>query len=165
MPVNNKPGALSSEPEIHEKPAPTKYPAAQAESPNGEPTVRGKPLARRIPQTHAKPYQSPLWKHLETIRTLRRKRGTWAVIASHLEDAHGLKVSRATVFKFFKRATSGRVPLGFSNTETTRDLQKPNPAAARPRQPAKPFEESDGDPFSTKAIPLDPWKPRSATYE
>jgi hypothetical protein len=140
-------------------------PAAQAESPNGEPAVRGKPLARRIPQTHAKPYQSPLWKHLETIRTLRRKRETWAIIALHLEDAHGLKVSKATVFKFFKRATRGHVPLGFGDTEATRDLQKHIPAAARLRQSAKPFEALDGDPFSTKAIPLDPWKPRSATYE
>ena len=117
-------------------------------------------LARRVPQTHAKPYQSPLWKHLETIRNLRRKRKTWAMIALHLEDAHGLKVSTATVFKFFKRATSGRVPLGFGDTEATLDLQKPIPVAAGLRQPAKPFEESDGDPFSTAAIPLDPWKPR-----
>jgi hypothetical protein len=84
------------------------------------------------------------------------------MIARHLEDAHGLKVSRATVFKFFKRAASGRVPLGFSNVESTRDLQKPIPATAR-LQAAKPLEESNGDPFSTKAIPLDPWKPRSVT--
>ena len=85
------------------------------------------------------------------------------MIARHLEDTHGLKVSRATVFKFFKRAASGRVPLGFSNIESTRDLQKPIPATARLQQVAKPFEESNGDPFSTKAIPLDPWKPRSVT--
>jgi hypothetical protein len=87
------------------------------------------------------------------------------MIAWHLEDAHGLEVSRATVFKFFKRAANGRVPLGFSNIEATRDLQKPIPSAPRLRQPAKPFEEAVGDPFSTKAIPLDPWKPRSVTYE
>jgi hypothetical protein len=122
-----------------------------------------KSLARRVPQIHAKPYQSPLWKHLETIRTLRRKRETWAMIARHLEDTHGLKVSGATVFKFFKRAASGRVPLGFSNIESRRDLQKPIPTTARLQQVAKPFEESNGDPFSTKAIPLDPWKPRSLT--
>ena len=143
----------------------TESPGAQAESPNGESATGSKPLGRLIPQTHAKPYQSPLWKHLETIRTLRRKHETWAMIALHLEDAHGLKVSKATVLKFFKRATSGRVPLGFGDTEATRDLQKPIRATARLRQSAKPFEASDGDPFSTKAIPLDPWKPRSATYE
>jgi hypothetical protein len=122
-----------------------------------------KPLARRVPQIHAKPYQSLLWKHLETIRTLRRKRETWAMIAWHLEDTHGLKVTRATVFKFFKRAASGHVPLGFSNIESTHDLQKPIRATARLQQVAEPIEGSNGDPFSTKAIPLDPWKPRSVT--
>jgi hypothetical protein len=85
------------------------------------------------------------------------------MIAWHLKDTHGLKVSRATVFKFFKRATSGHVPLGFSNIESTRDLQKPIPATAKLQQAAKPIDRSNGDPFSTKAIPLDPWKPRSVT--
>ena len=122
-----------------------------------------KPIARRVPQIHAKPFQSPLWKHLETIRTLRRKRETWAMIAWHLEDTHGLKVSRAAVFKFFKRAARGHVPLGFSNIESTSDLQKPIRATARLQQAAEPIEGSNGDPFSTKAIPLDPWKPRSVT--
>src|SRR5271166_4359284 len=114
--------ALSNEVEIHEKSATTKNPAAQVEWPNGESAIGSKPLARHVPQTHAKPYQSPLWKHLETIRTLRRKRETWAMIALHLEDAHGLKVSKSTVFKFFKRATRGHVPVGFGDTEATRDL-------------------------------------------
>jgi hypothetical protein len=91
--------ALSNEAEIHEKSATTQNPT-QVEWPNGESAIGSKLLARHVPQTHAKPYQSPLWKHLETIRTLRRKRETWAMIALHLEDAHGLKVSKSTVFKF-----------------------------------------------------------------
>ena len=157
--------ALSNEAEIHEKSATTQNPTARVEWPNGESAIGNKLLARHVPQTHAKPYQSPLWKHLETIRTLRRKRETWAMIALHLEDAHGLKVSKSTVFKFFQRATSGRVPLGFGNIEATRDLQKPIPAAAKLREPVKPFEESNNDPFSIEATPLDPWKPRSATHE
>ncbi len=148
-----------------EAPAPARHPATQAESPNGESEIGIKPLAKRIPKTHPKPYESPLWKYLETIRTLRRRHQTWAEIASHLEDTHGLKVSRATVLKFFKRATGGRVPIGFINTETTRDLQKPNPAASGLPRTAKLCIEPDGDPFSTKTMPFDPWKPRSATYE
>ena len=163
--TRKKRDALRIEPTVPEAPAPAKHPAAQAESPNGESDIESKPVARRIPKIHAKPYQSPLWKHLETIRTLRRRHETWAEIALHLEDAHGLKVSRATVLKFFERTTGGRVPLGFSNTKATRDLQKPNPAGSGLRQTIKPFEDSDGDPFSTKTIPFDPWKPRSATYE
>ena len=47
-----------------------------------------------MPQSHAKPYQSPLWKHLETIRTLRRKRQTWAAIALHLKKSDGLETTR-----------------------------------------------------------------------
>ncbi len=78
-----------------------------------------------------------IWRRFERFAESRNM----GQIALHLEDAHGLKLSIATVFKFFKRATSGRVPLGFSNTEATRDLQKPNPAPAEVRQPAKPFEE------------------------
>ena len=117
------------------------------------------------PKAHPGPYTSQLWPHLETIRTLRRRRKTWRAITKHLEDACGIKLGVWTVRNFFKRATSGRVPLGFRNAEATRESRKPDPASAGLRQPPKPFEEPDGDPFSTKTIPFDPWKPRSAPYE
>ena len=117
------------------------------------------------PKAHPGPYTSQLWPHLETIRSLRRRRKTWRAINKHLEDACGIKLGVWTVRNFFKRATSGRVPLGFRNAEATRESRKPNPATGGLRQPAKPFEEPDGDPFSTKTIPFDPWKPRSAPYE
>jgi hypothetical protein len=70
------------------------------------------------PEVHPKPYESPLWQHLETIRALRRQRKTWAAIAAHLEETHGLKTSLRTVRNFFKRARAGRAPLGFDETET-----------------------------------------------
>jgi hypothetical protein len=70
---------------------------------------------KRIPLTHPKPYQSPLWAHLETIRKLRRKRQTWAAISLHLKESHGVETTAATVFKFFKRAAIGRVPIGFTD--------------------------------------------------
>jgi hypothetical protein len=117
------------------------------------------------PKAHPSPYTSQLWPHLETIRTLRRRRKTWRTITKHLEDVCGVKLGVWTVRNFFKRATSGRVPLGFRNAEATRESRKPNPAPAGFRRPAKPLEEPDSDPFSTKAIPFDPWKPRSAPYE
>ena len=122
-------------------------------------------MKRPPPSIHPAPFTSRLWPHLETIRTLRRRRKTWRAITKHLEDACGIKLGVWTVRNFFKRATSGRVPLGFRNAEATRELRKPNPASAGLRQPPKPFEEPDGDPFSTKTIPFDPWKPRSAPYE
>ena len=52
---------------------------------------------KRTPEVHPKPYESPLWQHLETIRSLRRQRKTWAAIAVHLEESHGLKTSLRTV--------------------------------------------------------------------
>ena len=75
--------------------------------------------ARRLPQSHPKPYQSPLWEHLETIRALRRKHQTWAAIALHLKESHGLKTTSASVLKFFKRAATGRVPIGFTDAGTS----------------------------------------------
>jgi hypothetical protein len=117
------------------------------------------------PKSHPSPYTSQLWPHLETIRMLRRRRKTWRAIANHLEEACGIKLGVWTVRNFFKRATSGKVPLGFRNAEVTRESRKPNPAPAGLRHPAKPLKDSDCDPFSTKAMPFDPWKPRSAPYE
>src|SRR5258705_433821 len=73
---------------------------------------------KRTPEVHPKPYESPLWQHLETIRSLRRQRKTWAAIAAHLEETHGLKTSLRTVRNFFKRVRAGRVPLGFNETGT-----------------------------------------------
>src|SRR5215469_15181613 len=50
------------------------------------------------------PGQSPLWPHLETIRSMRRARKSWAEIVVHLEQTHGLKCNRESVYRFFKRA-------------------------------------------------------------
>src|SRR6516165_6180232 len=74
---------------------------------------------KRMPNAHPKPYESALWQHLETIRLLRRQRKTWAAIAAHLEQAHGLKTSIRAVHKFFKRASGARIPLGFNDTGLT----------------------------------------------
>jgi hypothetical protein len=122
-------------------------------------------MKRPPPRKHPGPYASQLWPHLESIRTLRRRRKTWRAITKHLDDACGIKLGVWTVRNFFKRATIGRDPLGFTNTERTRDLQKASPALTEVRRLPDPAEESAGDPFSTKAIPLNPWKPSSATYE
>jgi hypothetical protein len=87
----------------------------QTDSPNEMRICERRAPGKRIPRTHPKPYQSPLWAHRETIRKLRRKRQTWAAIALHLKESHGLETTATTVFKFFKRATIGRVPIGFTD--------------------------------------------------
>jgi hypothetical protein len=87
----------------------------QTRSPNEVPICERRAPGKRTPLIRPKPYQSPLWAHLETIRKLRRKRQTWAAIALHLKESHGVETTAATVFKFFKRAAIGRVPIGFTD--------------------------------------------------
>ena len=61
------------------------------------------------------PFQSPLWRHWELIRSMRRGRKMWKEIAEVLEKEHGLKTSHKTIQNFFKRAQRIRkegLPLG-----------------------------------------------------
>jgi hypothetical protein len=102
---------------------------------------------KRTPEVHPKPYESPLWRHLETIRSLRRQRKTWAAIAAHLEERHGLKTSLRTVRNFFKRARAGRVPLGFDEAAIpTRAILLPD--APEPKNDLFSVEVSPEDPFA-----------------
>lgn len=87
---------------------------------------------RRMPQSHPKPYQSPLWQHLETIRALRRKHQTWPAIALHLKESHGLQATSASVLKFLKRAASGRVPIGFTDAATSKIVSPESSANSTP---------------------------------
>jgi hypothetical protein len=102
---------------------------------------------KRMPGAHPKPYESALWRHLDTIRLLRRKRKTWAAISAHLEKAHGLKTSCRAVHKFFKRASAGRIPLGFKDTGLTADIGKPSEPCTEPGV------EVHHDPFSVETTP------------
>jgi hypothetical protein len=139
---------------LYQNLAPSKELVSEAES-KGEVTSGREPLASRIPQTHPKPYSSPLWPHLDTIRTLRRKHETWTAIALHLKESHGLKIGSTTILKFFKRAGKGRLPIGFSDPEpstivpaTSSSLLAgylPNP---EPRDDPLLVEISKNDPFA-----------------
>jgi hypothetical protein len=100
-----------------------------------------------MPRAHPKPYESALWQHLETIRLLRRQRTTWAAIAANLEQAHGLKTSTRAVHKFFKRASGGRIPLGFNNAGLTTNTD------GSPKPSAKPGTAPHEDPFSVETVP------------
>ena len=108
---------------------------------------------KRTPEVHPKPYESPLWQHLETIRSLRRQRKTWAAIAVHLEESRGLKTSLRTVRNFFKRACAGRVPLGFDESET--------PARAIVLTDAP---DTKNDRFSVEVSPEDPFAKTRRRY-
>jgi hypothetical protein len=100
-----------------------------------------------MPRAHPKPYESALWQHLDTIRLLRRQRKTWAAIAAHLEQVHGLKTSIRAVHKFFKRASGARIPLGFNDAGVTTNAD----GSAKPS--TKPGSAPDGDPFSVETTP------------
>jgi hypothetical protein len=102
---------------------------------------------KRMPGAHPKPYESALWQHLDTIRLLRRQRKTWAAIAAHLQQAHGLKASFQAVQKFFKRASGAQIPLGFNDTGLTARRE----GSSKPS--AEPGVQAHNDPFSVEAIP------------
>jgi excisionase family DNA binding protein len=67
----------------------------QTRSPNEVRICDRRAPGKRMPLIRPKPYQSPLWAHLETIRKLRRKRQTWAAIALHLKESHGVENTTA----------------------------------------------------------------------
>ena len=76
-----------------------------------------------------KPYKSPLWPHLETIRSMRRAHKTWAEIADHLEQTHTLKTDFTTICNFFRRVSKRKKqPLGFE----PESFAAPEPDAAQP---------------------------------
>src|SRR5271165_3462996 len=114
--------------------------------PNAQTNARQTMDEKRMPGAHPKPYESALWQHLDTIRLLRRQRKTWAAIAVHLEQAHGLKTSFRAVHKFFKRASGVRIPLGFN------DAGLPISTDGSPKPSAKPGP-APHDPFSVETIP------------
>ena len=60
---------------------------------------------------HPKPWQSELWPHLDLIRKRRLARASWPDIAVELKNL-GVSVHPDTVGRFFRRAQSGKLPLG-----------------------------------------------------
>jgi len=99
-------------------------------------------------------YQSPLWPHLEEIRSWRRARKTWREITLKLRADYGIVLTLQAVQSFFKSATKRgeKLPLGF----------EPLPAATQPipqKEPANASQREPGsDPFLTKPPILNPWK-------
>src|SRR6516164_6213136 len=113
-------------------------------------------MRRSPPKTHPGPLRSELWRHLEEIRACRRKKKTWQAIAKELEQTGGIKLTAGTVRNFFKRG-SRRVPF-------ERNVRLEATAvriATRFIPPETPSVRLDDDPFSTKVIPFDPWKPQT----
>jgi hypothetical protein len=126
------------------------------------------------PRTHPAPHQSALWPYWRMIGHARRAKKTWKQIAAELKES-GITISAGSVRNFFKRASQGRLPLGVvSNAPAVRPRVNavtpttPNSTKIRdiiglytPRKAREPGDEDPGDPFSTKVIPLDPWKPKN----
>jgi hypothetical protein len=148
--------------EFHQKPAPSEDLVSEAGSLKEEVTSGREPLASRIPLTHPKPYSSPLWPHLDTIRTLRRKHETWAAIALHLRESHGLQIGSATVLKFFKRAAKGRLPIGFTDPSTSTIVAA---TSSSPLAGSPPNLEPNGDPLLIEISANDPFANLKRKYE
>ena len=83
------------------------------------------------------------------------------MIAAEIKETFGVTITPGTVRAFFKRATQGRIPL---SAVSNLPVVGPNVGPVTPRisvwKASESFEEPDGDPFSTKVIPEDPWKPQ-----
>jgi hypothetical protein len=93
----------------------------------------------------SQPYSSPLWKHVDLIRAMRRGHRTWPEIARCLEQEHGLKTSYKTVHGFFKRLVSrDKLPLGWTEPE------EPSHATPAPDVDAKKETISDQAPTLPK---------------
>jgi hypothetical protein len=102
-----------------------------------------KPMPKRksagwTAKARPKPHESPLWPHLQLIRTMRLGRHTWAAIAEAIHQAGGPKVAVNTVYQFYKRvadrARKGKgLPLGFEDPFAG----TPAPAPAQPGPPSR----------------------------
>jgi hypothetical protein len=113
-------------------------------------------MRRLPPRTHPAPLASELWRHLEKIRACRRKKKTWQAIAEELEQMGGIRLTAGTVRNFFKRA-SRRISLQ-RNVSLKATVGRVETPFIRPEIPSV---RSDDDPFSTKVIHFDPWKPQT----
>ncbi|HEY0790252.1 MAG TPA: hypothetical protein VGD78_04230 [Chthoniobacterales bacterium] len=101
--------------------------------------------AKPTPAPRPRPNQSPLWDHLELIRTMRMGRHTWAEIAEGIKDAGGPKVGLTTVYNFYKRAVDrarkGK-PRPFGFEDPFANLASPGPKA----KPVRPAAEAPASP-------------------
>jgi hypothetical protein len=107
-----------------------------------------KPMPKRksvgwTAKTRPKPHESPLWPHLQLIRTMRLGRHTWAEIAEAIHKAGGPKAAVNTVYQFYKRvaerAKKGKgLPLGFEDpfAGTNAPPAPARPSAGTPPEPA-----------------------------
>jgi len=96
------------------------------------------------PEKHPAAWQSPLWEHLDLIRSMRRARKGWKVIADHLKAAHGISVNYRTVIRFYARATNpkkGKLPLGFNHLGATKAAPHPDPTPDQ-RESAPPAKQT-----------------------
>jgi hypothetical protein len=93
------------------------FPAARSQAAPVTPpgACRHDPFTMK-PASHPKPFQSQLWPYLNEIRRLRKERATWPAIAAELGQ-RGVTLDPWTIRRFFKRAQSGKVPLGFEEPQ------------------------------------------------
>jgi hypothetical protein len=101
------------------------------------------------PTSHPKPFQSQLWPYLDEIKRLRKERATWPAIAAGLGQ-RGVTLDPWTIRRFFKRAQSGKLPLGFE------EPQSPPPAVPGGKLP---LMGNGRKPLSEGSPERSPWTP------
>ena len=79
-------------------------------------------------KVNPKAYRSPLWPHVEQIRSWRRGRATWDEIRQKLLDQFKIEISIQGVEAFFKRSSKVENPKGF-------EIERPQPEKPQPVTP------------------------------
>jgi hypothetical protein len=110
--------------------------------------ITGQRMDKKPPDEHPGAFQSPLWKHLETIRSLRLARKTWREVAEALARDHQIKMPASSICRFFVRAKKARLPAGM----------KPEPVRPQP-QPVLPFASEPSGVDLNRADLHDPDQP------
>ena len=112
---------------------------------------------RAMASIHPPPGRSPLWKHLDEIRSMRRARATWEEVAKRIGELEGRTIHHTVIYNFFKRyanrlkKTGMGQPLGFeplpgeAPSSPTYDVQAARAAAQKPaiKPPTPPGADDD----------------------
>jgi hypothetical protein len=89
-----------------------------------------------VKKVNPKAYRSPLWPHVEQIRSWRRARATWDEIRQKLLDEFKIEISIQGVEAFFKRSSKVENPKGF-------EIERPQPEKPQPVETPPAVRTSD----------------------
>lgn len=112
-------------------------------------------------RNHPRPFRSPLWPHVDLIRSERQAHKTWEEIAQKLQREFGITTHFTTIYNFLKRVSERnrkgkrKLPLGYdpvSDSAPSAQEPPPDPQLTIKFEPPRP---SKGPNPSNEDKPLD----------